>query len=560
MSHWRWFLCLTLIAGSVAWVARGAAQEGPDAGRFRGDPGLQGVSPGPLPAGTVLMTLWTTVIGGNVSASPVVVDGTVYVGSWDGEFVALDATTGDRVWSAGFGGAPGSASVVDGVVYVGGMDGMVHALDAATGDEVWSTDLGGPIRGGVVVSETTVLAGSEANDLVALKARRGREDWTGATGNDIPNAPAVADGRVFVGSLDGLLYAFDADGGDELWTATLGDDGWVGSPWVVAGDGIVIAGSGYTQIGAWDAASGEVAWTAEANGNVPAAVALAGGLVYLGGDDGTVLALDAETGRERWRFTAPDGVRASPTVVGNTLVVITGEGVLLGIDAASGAERWRFAVAIENAGFFCMSAPTVVDGVVYVGCGDGGVHAIGVDPDVEQPAPTPTLEPTIAPTATTVAPPEAIERAAAIRRAARESTLPAGFVPGREPPTTRQRWFPPAGLTWTLLAVDIPTTEDDGQGVGWEIFADETAALAAMDGAGTAIRRAGYVAVDGGLGPDGACYELMQKERSQAVCYLRVGDVIVSAYNGLNVGDAAVVVENAADLARWGAAAVAAAS
>jgi outer membrane protein assembly factor BamB len=46
-----------------------------------------------------LQQAWTFQTGDAVSASPTVVDGVVYVGSWDGYFYALDANSGSLKWS-----------------------------------------------------------------------------------------------------------------------------------------------------------------------------------------------------------------------------------------------------------------------------------------------------------------------------------------------------------------------------------------------------------------------------------------------------------------------------
>ena len=45
-----------------------------------------------------LQQKWTYATGDAVSASPTVVDGVVYIGSWDGFFYALDASTGALRW------------------------------------------------------------------------------------------------------------------------------------------------------------------------------------------------------------------------------------------------------------------------------------------------------------------------------------------------------------------------------------------------------------------------------------------------------------------------------
>jgi polyvinyl alcohol dehydrogenase (cytochrome) len=92
--------------------------------------------------------------GGIIVASPAVVDGVVYVGSWDGFLYALDAATGQQVWATFLGqtnipvcfsgpaGITSSAAVVDGVVYVGGGDQYFYAVDAATGAILWQVQTG----------------------------------------------------------------------------------------------------------------------------------------------------------------------------------------------------------------------------------------------------------------------------------------------------------------------------------------------------------------------------------------------------------------------------------
>jgi outer membrane protein assembly factor BamB len=96
-----------------------------------------------------LQPQWSYATGGIVAASPAVVGGVVYVGSWDGNQYALDAQTGALIWSTPLGitnapicvpptlGITSSPTVVNGVVYVGGGDSYWYALDASTGAVLW---------------------------------------------------------------------------------------------------------------------------------------------------------------------------------------------------------------------------------------------------------------------------------------------------------------------------------------------------------------------------------------------------------------------------------------
>jgi outer membrane protein assembly factor BamB len=77
--------------------------------------------------------------GGYVYSSAAVWNKTIYVGSYDGRFYALDAATGDVRWSFKandrISGAP---TVLAGIVYFATLGERTYGLDARTGEEVWT--------------------------------------------------------------------------------------------------------------------------------------------------------------------------------------------------------------------------------------------------------------------------------------------------------------------------------------------------------------------------------------------------------------------------------------
>ncbi|MFZ1023086.1 MAG: PQQ-binding-like beta-propeller repeat protein [Thermoplasmata archaeon] len=88
-----------------------------------------------------------------IAASTEVVGDMAYVGDWDGNETALNATTGAIVWQTFLGqtnvpncnsprGVTSSAAVYDGTVYVGGGDDYWYALNASTGAVEWRTYVG----------------------------------------------------------------------------------------------------------------------------------------------------------------------------------------------------------------------------------------------------------------------------------------------------------------------------------------------------------------------------------------------------------------------------------
>jgi len=97
---------------------------------------------------------WAFKTGGIIASSPTIVNGVVYVGSWDGYEYALNATTGALAWRTYLGitsapncnptsaGVTSVAAVQNGVVYVGGGDAYWYALNASTGTVLWKVYTG----------------------------------------------------------------------------------------------------------------------------------------------------------------------------------------------------------------------------------------------------------------------------------------------------------------------------------------------------------------------------------------------------------------------------------
>ena len=144
--------------------------------------------------------LWNyTITGyeGYVDSSPAVANGVVYVGSYDNNLYALNATTGTMLWSFTTGGGVySSPAVANGVVYVGSWDfnGDVYALNATTGAEVWDYMTGSNEGGSPAVANGMVYVGQGSN-LYALNATTGAKVWN--YGTQAPtSSPAVANGVV----------------------------------------------------------------------------------------------------------------------------------------------------------------------------------------------------------------------------------------------------------------------------------------------------------------------------------------------------------------------------
>jgi polyvinyl alcohol dehydrogenase (cytochrome) len=128
--------------GSAAW-----SMSGQGITNWRFQPDEKKLSARSVPA---LRPAWVATLAGDVSATPAVVDGAVYVPDWGGNVSKLDARTGAVIWSRNVGaliGIPGSKSrtspaVVGDAVILGSQAGAyLFALDRRTGHLKWKTQL-----------------------------------------------------------------------------------------------------------------------------------------------------------------------------------------------------------------------------------------------------------------------------------------------------------------------------------------------------------------------------------------------------------------------------------
>jgi outer membrane protein assembly factor BamB len=122
-----------------------------------------------------LKTKWTFSSGYEFSASPAIatVHGTsmVFLGAWNGNFYALNAVTGKKIWSFTVDLVPpcstnscriASSAAVDtanNLVFFGAENAYVYALNATTGALVWKQQLGDPHNGAEVWSSPTFFNG-----------------------------------------------------------------------------------------------------------------------------------------------------------------------------------------------------------------------------------------------------------------------------------------------------------------------------------------------------------------------------------------------------------------
>jgi outer membrane protein assembly factor BamB/chitodextrinase len=313
-------------------------------------------------------TLWSYTTGGDVSSSPAVVDGRVYVGSWDSKVYALNATDGTLVWSYTTGSAVASSpAVFDGRLYIGSYDRKVYALNATTGTLIWSYMTGGVVYSSPALANGTVYVGSDDRKVYALNATNGVLVWRYVTGDFVSSSPAVGDGRVYIGSYDRKVYALNATNGAVIWSYMTG--GVVYSSPALA-DGKVYIGSHDKNVYVLNATTGALVWSYTAGDFVSSSPAVADGKVFVGSWDSNVYCLNATDGTLVWSYATGDIVPCSPGVADSKVYIGSYDSRVYALDATNGMLVWSY-----RTGDIVPSSPVVVDGRVYMGSCDNKVYA-----------------------------------------------------------------------------------------------------------------------------------------------------------------------------------------
>jgi outer membrane protein assembly factor BamB len=247
---------------------------------------------------------------------PAVAYGKLFLPTWDGRFLALDASTGRVLWRHRSGRCGWGTPVVWRRLvintYIGrqcaspipGTDGVIVAYAQRSGAVRWRFRLG-PCESSPLVVGGLVYAGDWHGHVYALNARNGKRRWVFKADGAVKGSPSYADGKIYIGSYDGHVYALNARTGRQVWRGSaqprLGHTGWFYS-----------------------------------------SPAIAHGRVFIGSTDGKVYSYGASTGKLRWSYTTGSYVYASPAVWRDLVLIGSLDGVFYAFDAATGDVRWRF--------------------------------------------------------------------------------------------------------------------------------------------------------------------------------------------------------------------------
>src|SRR5450755_4092297 len=142
---------------------------------------------------------WKFKTGGKIFSSPVVMHGTVFLGSEDSNLYAIKTKSGELDWKFPTGGAVSSSpAIFNNTVYFTSYDGNCYAVDAGSGKQVWKFKTGGEKKIGAIGLWTMKPADMYMEDLWDFFLS---SPVIGINKEGINKGPTV-----YFGSSDGNLY------------------------------------------------------------------------------------------------------------------------------------------------------------------------------------------------------------------------------------------------------------------------------------------------------------------------------------------------------------------
>jgi outer membrane protein assembly factor BamB len=341
----------------------------------------------------------------------------VYVGNERADVFALDASSGQVLWSTNLGvqdkvrATPAVAA--DGSIWVGtNFSAALYKLNPATGAimcSVKSLDsepiMGSPTvvtpQGGSPtvfwdsIDESTTMNGplvstNESNCATQFEFTAYRK-LSGAWTTPAYAVSAAGEPLVFYGSadVDSTEYAVDAITGKIVWEFVtynpadydIGDASTLSLPGQNGfADGVVYVNNKYALDYALDMTTGKLLWQydfypANWNGlrNTISSNAIDGNQLV----DGSILgivSLNATTGAQLWQYATPAEVASSPVIAGPTgsEVVAFGDytGAVRLLSLASGSPLYTY-----HTGGYITASPAVANGTIFISSSDGFLYA-----------------------------------------------------------------------------------------------------------------------------------------------------------------------------------------
>jgi len=282
-------------------------------------------------------------------ASPLISGDTLYVGTRDGQILALDKRNGTTKWVFPTEDSEDSIEPVyatptmseDGILYIGGYDGDLYAINTTninsisnvpTLDEARIFSSGGSIIASPVINEDTIIVASSNGSIYSINRTNGALNWKFETGNKIWSTPVIDESNIYFGSLDHNLYALSLENGEELWNFTT-------------------------------------------NAAIAAQPLVIGENIYIGSFDSIFYSIHKNTGQETGRFVSDNWLWATPLYKKPTIYIGSFDHNLYALNEKTLTSVWPNPLETQGQ---IIGAPVIIEDWIAVPSDDENIYVVNI--------------------------------------------------------------------------------------------------------------------------------------------------------------------------------------
>ncbi|MDO3642150.1 PQQ-binding-like beta-propeller repeat protein [Mucilaginibacter sp. L3T2-6] len=264
--------------------------------------------------------LWKFATMGENRSAPLIAGQQLYFLSGDGNVYCLDKNTAKVNWTFKTGGERKyelfafadhihSSPVLDGdVLYFGSGDNNIYALNAKTGQALWSFKTGDVVHATPVIKNNNLLVGSFDGYFYNLDKHSGKLIWKFKSvgqryfpKGEFSGQPAMRGNTVYVGSRDFNLYAINIKTGACNWNHYF-THGWSVAKPQFYKNLVINTTMDERVVAAIDTGNGAIAWRTPLQFDMFGACLVSDSTGYAGTLNGNLLAIDLNSGNILWNY------------------------------------------------------------------------------------------------------------------------------------------------------------------------------------------------------------------------------------------------------------------
>lgn len=271
--------------------------------------------------------LWSYLSGAPIVAAASIIENKVIVVSANGTVSALAIDDGSVLWTFKSNRTVVATPLLDGdQIIIAGFDGKIQAIAHKDGKPGWQQDVKEPVAVQPEQRGQQLFLGTKAGSFFCLDASTGAPIWNYRADGAIVSGATVSANSVFFGTRNGVFHALMTDSGQLIWQSAT--ERAITSKNVVFFDSVLFANQN-KMLYCLNRDSGELLWRSVVRGTTLASLVVYGDSVLTASREGWLQSFALDTGEAQWQRELGRCLEATPLLTATMMFVPTVEGDVL---------------------------------------------------------------------------------------------------------------------------------------------------------------------------------------------------------------------------------------